>query len=147
MKALIYLPIIFILFSCSKKKEEFLSVPSIPQGYHLEVSNSWGNPTSFLPNEKVLKFDSLTKMVTISGSSQEFNPNGIYPYRFYDTTVYITDPRTWKPLPRYLHLLSIKNFPAQRLSVNERSKNKLIVTADYYLNIWDDEVEYHFVFK
>lgn len=147
MKALTYFPIIFILFSCSKKKEELLSAPLIATGYHLEVSYTWGNPTFFLSNEKVLRFDSLTKLVTISGSSKEFNPNGVYPYRFFDTTVYITDPRTWKPIPRYLHLLYIKNYQAERLSVNEHTKSKLILTSDYSLDLSDDEVEYHFAVK
>src|SRR6185503_18416094 len=101
-----------------------------------------GNETLFNRSDKVLSFDSVSKTLTITGSKLDFYPNGAYPYRFYDTIIYIVDPRTQKDIPQDHHLLYIKNFPADRLSVFERSKSRLALYADEILWISDDEVEY-----
>lgn len=112
MKTSIYSILLLIFIACNKNNEDPLVTPAplATSVYHLQVSKVWGNETSYLPNEKVLSFDSLTKKVTVSGSSKDFHPNGVYPYRFYDTTVYIVDPRTWKDIPQELTSLIYCNF-------------------------------------
>ena len=99
---------------------------------------------NYLSNEKNLKFDTLKKLVTITGTSIDFYQNGVYPYRFYDSIIYIIDPRTLKNIPQLNHLLYIQNYPADRIYVFEKTTKKLVLHVDEILWIADDECTFYF---
>lgn len=141
-----------LFFNLSCKKEAMTSYTDIAVKpfkvvYELVSINYMGSPTFFNSGDKTLSFDSLTKTVTISGSSTIFETNGVYPYRFFDTIINRFDPRSQKDIPQIWHLLHIKNFPAQRLSVMERTKKTLSLKADYIISISDDEESFNFSAK
>ena len=137
-------------FSCKKEASTILTSTSIKPSkvaYELIKISNWGSPILFNSGDKTLSFDSLAKKVTISGFTSKFQTNGVYPYRFYDTIINRFDPRTQKDIPQIWHLLYIKNFPAQRLSVIERNSKTLTLNADYIVAISDDEESFYFSSK